>query len=401
MLETIREYAANRLDQSEDGHFARRAHAAYFLVLAEEGASVLGKEESPEWLAHFAREHDNFRAALDFLLKSGQAEWGLRMSLGLFHFWERAEHLTEGRKWLAAFLELPAEKLDDGLRARAFFASGVLATAQGDDEAVGRTEMSLALYRRRGDKSGMAVAHNSLGVLFTEIGDYDRAARHLEAGLQAWREVGNENGYARSLSNLAFVRRKQRRYDEARSLYDEAAEVFSRTSDRLSSAWSLNQKGGVASDQQLWDEAMSFYQMALDAFRSLGDTWGIASTVADLGTIARKEGHHSRAAEHYREALQSFLHLGHRRGVARVLESMAVLAAQTGASERALVLASAATALREKLGVRNPMTDRDELSSCLESARRVLDAQRIEQAQRHGSMMSLAEAVRFAESDQA
>jgi predicted ATPase/predicted Ser/Thr protein kinase len=399
MLETIREYATNRLDASEDSQFAKRAHAAYFLILAEEGAGVLGKQDSAEWLALFAREHENFRAALDSLLKNGQAQWGLRMSLALFHYWERAEHLTEGRRWLSAFLELPLEKQDDNLRARALFASGVLAATQSDySEAVMRTEMSLALHRRAGDSSGMAVAHNALGIQFTEMGDFDRAARHLEESLLAWREVGNDGGYARSLSNLGFVRRKQRRFDEAHGLYDEAEGIFKKTGDRVSSAWSLNHKGGIARDEELWDEARNFHQNALTLFRSLGDIWGIASTVADLGTIARKQEDTAAAEELYREALESFVQLGHRRGIARILESMAVLAAQRGSPERALVLATAATKLREKLGVVNPFTDKAELMMALDTARRATEPHTADGAQRRGALMSLPEAIRFAQS---
>jgi predicted ATPase/predicted Ser/Thr protein kinase len=398
MLETIREYARSLLNESEDEPLTLRAHAAYFLVLAEEGARVLATAENAEWLSVFAREHDNFRAALDWLIKTGNAEWGLRMALGLFHFWERAEHLSEGRKWTAALLELSAVGLDDGLRARAYFAIGVLASAQGDyNEAILRTEMSLALYRGRDDPRGLAVAHNSLGILYSDVGDFDRAARHLETSLVTWREANDDTGYARSLSNFAFVRRKQRQYDQACRLYDEAAGIFDRAGDRLSSAWALNHQGGVATDQKLWDEATRFYERALEAFRLLGDNWGIASTVVDLGTIAREQGDQAQAEERYREALSAFLHLGHRRGVARVLESMAVLAGQKGASERALVLSSAAAALRQKLGVPGPITDQAELSRWLQTAREGVESRVAEEAQRRGALMSLPEVVRYAQ----
>ena len=129
-----------------------------------------------------------------------------------------------------------------------------------------------------------------------------------------------------------------------------------------------------------------------------GDTWGIASTVADLGTIAREHGDRARAAERYREALSAFLHLGHRRGVARVLESMAVLAGQAGAPERALILSSAAATLRQKIGVPRPITDQAELSTWLETAREAVEPRAAEEALRRGALMSLTEAVRYAES---
>ena len=397
MLETIREYAMDRLGENGDEQATRRGHAAYFLILAEEGARV---PESADWLALFAREHENFRAALDWLLESKNAEWGLRMGLGLFHFWERAEHLAEARRYLSAFADLPMAKTDEDLRARAFFAIGVFASTQGDyHEAVQRTEVSLDIHRKQEDQRGMAVDHNALGIAFTDRGDFDPAARHLEASLDAWRNAGDDGGYARSLSNLAFVRRKQERYDEASRLYDEASAMFKGTGDLVSCAWSLHHQGGVAGDQRLWDEAGKFYELALKEFRSLGDAWGTASTLAELGTMARNAGNESsRAAAYYREALALFLRLGHRRGLARVFESIAVLLERMGVHESALILGNAAATLRRKLGVPGPITDQGELAGALEAARGALEDPAAGYAQDRGAAMSLSEAVRYAES---
>ena len=96
MLSTIREYALERLAASDDVAATRRSHAAYYLVLAEEGA--LEAAAHPEWLDRFEVEHDNFRAALEYLIKTGDADWGLRLGTALFHFWETREYLTEGRE---------------------------------------------------------------------------------------------------------------------------------------------------------------------------------------------------------------------------------------------------------------------------------------------------------------
>ena len=104
MLSTIREYALERLAESNDEAATRRAHAAYYLVLAEEGAEDVA--DHPEWLDRFEIEHDNFRIALDYLIKTKDAEWGLRLGAALFRFWETREHLTEGRDAMARLLAL-------------------------------------------------------------------------------------------------------------------------------------------------------------------------------------------------------------------------------------------------------------------------------------------------------
>ena len=116
MLSTIREYALERLAESDDESATRRAHAAYYLVLAEEGAEDIAAH--PEWLDRFEVEHDNFRVALDYLIKTGDADWGLRLGAALFRFWETREHLTEGRDAIARVLALEGTAARPKLRAR-------------------------------------------------------------------------------------------------------------------------------------------------------------------------------------------------------------------------------------------------------------------------------------------
>src|ERR1700686_761253 len=130
MLSTIREYALERLAQSNDESATRRAHAAYYLVLAEEGAEDIAAQ--PEWLDRFEVGHDNFRLAINHLIKARDADWGLRLGAALFLFWETREHLAEGRNAIARLLALDGARARPKLRARLLFAGAVLAAAQGD-----------------------------------------------------------------------------------------------------------------------------------------------------------------------------------------------------------------------------------------------------------------------------
>ena len=99
MLKTIREYGLEHLAASGEEAATRRAHAAYYLVLAEEGAAR-GRGREPEWLGRLEVEHDNLRAALEWLIQSGDADWGMRLGTAMFRFWETREHFTEGRdRW--------------------------------------------------------------------------------------------------------------------------------------------------------------------------------------------------------------------------------------------------------------------------------------------------------------
>ena len=170
MLSTIREYALERLAESDDESATRRAHAAYYLVLAEEGAEDVVAH--PEWLDRFEVEHDNFRVALDYLIKTGDAEWGLRLGAALFRFWETREHLTEGRDAIARLLALEGTAARPKLRARLLFAAAVLAGEQGDYGSARQLfEESLDTCLELNDNRGVAVALNALAVNARDRGE--------------------------------------------------------------------------------------------------------------------------------------------------------------------------------------------------------------------------------------
>src|SRR5262249_776383 len=130
-LETIREYALERLTTSGEEADTRRAHAAYCLVLAEEGNPELNPDERLAWLARCDVEIDNFRAALAYVFDREEVDWGLRLCMGLFRFWDMREHLSEGRTRLEAILRLAGTSYMKE-RARVCTFLGALSTAQGD-----------------------------------------------------------------------------------------------------------------------------------------------------------------------------------------------------------------------------------------------------------------------------
>src|SRR5262249_54409052 len=132
MLETIREYAVERLKASPDEALARRAHAAYFLVLAEESDEQPSPDALEAWMERCNQEHDNLRAALDWCVRARQAEWGLRLGAALDPFWRAREHYGEGRERLAALLEIPGGEKVPTAQGRALHAAGDLAWNQGD-----------------------------------------------------------------------------------------------------------------------------------------------------------------------------------------------------------------------------------------------------------------------------
>jgi predicted ATPase/serine/threonine protein kinase len=395
MLSTIREYALERLAESDDEPATRRAHAAYYLVLAEEGAEDAGVR--PEWLDRFEVEHDNFRLALDYLIKTGDANWGLRLGAALFHFWETREHLTEGRDGIARLLALKGAAARPKLRARLLFAAAILAGEQGDYSSARQLlEESLETCIELNDNCGAAVALNALAVYARDRGELADATLLFERCVAIWKDLGDSADMARALSNLANLMKLQGEYQRASSLYDECLTMFRKAGDGAGVAWTLNYQGDVAREESDFVAAHSFCEQSLAAFRQLRDGWGIASALSDLASLCSDQGNNVEARRLYGESIKLFQELGHKRGIARVLESLAASAAAQSNAEQSLHLAGAAAALRQRLGAPLTPTEQPRLEKALEFARRTLGNAAGLTAWMEGWAMPVEQAVREA-----
>jgi predicted ATPase/DNA-binding winged helix-turn-helix (wHTH) protein len=394
MLETIREFALERLDESGEQYPTRRAHAAYCLVLAEEGNPELGPPDRARWLTQCDIEIDNFRSALDWLFEAVDLEWGLRLCAALFRFWDMREHLTEGRTRLETIHRLAAEG-HPSERARLGHFLGALTTAQGDFLAAERfLKQSLALYQELNDQWGIGASLNALAVAARDRGDYSSAENYFERSLAYWRSLSDRLAIARCLHNLANVVKSRSEYARARKALREATRIFEELGDRSGAAWSLNQQGDIAREQGDLAEARALYQGALSAFREAGDRWGSARSLTDLGSIDCDQGNHAPARAAYREALEIFAILGHRRGMARALEGSAILALAQGHATRALKLAAAAAHLRLLIGAPQPQAEQWKLDQTLQPAWKIL-GENAAGAWTEGSTMTPEQAIQY------
>jgi predicted ATPase/serine/threonine protein kinase len=391
MLSTIREYALDRLAESGEEFTTRRAHAAYYVVLAEECGGELSTH--PEWLERFDLEHQNFREALEFLIGTDDADWGMRLGSALFHFWELREHFAEGRALLDRLLKL--ESADQPkMRAHLLFYAGVLAGSQGDFASAQKwQEESVKACRDLHDHRGVAVALNALGVTARDRGDLETACSLFEQCVATWKDLGSSTDTARALSNLANVVRLQGDLARAHALYDECLAIFHASVDSAGVAWTLNYLGDLLRESVDSIAARSYYEQSLSAFRQLGDGWGIASALCDLARLSAAQSKHQDAERLYGEGIRMFQDLGHKRGIARVLECFAVSAAEQSRPQQALRLAGAAAALRQRIGAPLIPAERSRLEAKLEPARNMLANAAGLEAWSSGWEMSLEEAV--------
>jgi len=395
MLETIREYALERLTVSDEEHSVRRAHAAYCLVVAEEGNPELDQEDRSRWLAQCDVEIDNLRVALDWLFETLDLDWGLRLCMALFRFWDMREHLAEGRAQLETVLRLSSGQYSKE-RARVLHFLGALATTQGDFPAAERfLQQSLSLYEGMDDRWGIAASLNALAISARDRGDYSSAQSNFERSLACWRMLPDGSAIARCLHNLANVAKVRGDYSCAQWALREATKLFEELGDRSGAAWSINQQGDIAHEHGNLATAREFYQHALSIFHEADDQWGSARSLTDLGSIDCEQGNHSAAHGAYREAMKIFTGLGHRRGMARTLESSACLALARGNAARALRLGGAAAHLRRLISAPLPQAEQLRLNQMLIPAWESLSRPDGTRAWAEGSEMSLEKAVRY------
>ena len=396
MLQTIREFGTEKLNESGEAALTRRAHAAYCMVIAEEGNSDLSQEERNEWLCRCDLEIDNFRLALDWLIESGEREWSLRLGVALFRFWDMREHLSEGRARLETILRLAGSDFAME-RARVALFAGALASAQGDNpDAEQFLSMGLELYEQLGHEPGIAAALNALAISARDRGDYALAQARFERSLACWRLLSDQIAIARCLHNLASVVKVRGDYARAIWALKEASDIFERTGERSGAAWSINQLGDVERASGEMAKARQCYERALAAFRNAHDPWGSARSLADLGYVELAEGRLNEARAAFRESLGIFGGLQYRRGVARVLEGYATLALAAGEAAGALRLAAAASRIRKQIDVLLPPDEQACLEETVKSAKAILRVNQSEEAWTEGTAMSLEEAIAYA-----
>jgi predicted ATPase/DNA-binding winged helix-turn-helix (wHTH) protein len=396
MLETIREYCLERLGESGEEQATRRAHAAYCLVLAEEGNPDLAETERAGWLARCDIEHDNFRAALDWLFQTSDVEWSFRLCVALFRFWEMREHLAEGRARLESVLRVGGPRSAKE-RAKVLVYLSTFATVQGDfPAATDFVEQSLSIYQSLGDQWGIAVSMNARAIVACDRQDYAAAQSYFDETLARWRALGDRVAVARCLHNLANFVRGRGDYARARAVLEEAGRIFEELGDHSGAAWSLNQRGDIAREEGEVAAARELYQRALSAFREADDRWGIARSLTDLAQIACDQRDHVTAHAAYREALALFVNLGHKRGIARALEGFACSALAQRDPARALAITATAAHLRQRIGAPLMPAEQSKLDDKLQPAWKSLNDAESRAAYARGWAMSLDNAIKYA-----
>jgi non-specific serine/threonine protein kinase len=341
MLETIREYALERLAESGEANVLRRRHALHYLALAETADAALVGPAQVAWGRRLAAEHDNLREALRWACDAGgSAALAVRLAGALARFWEIGGYLTEGRAWLERALALDGG--DDAARARALAGASELAFAQADRQTVEALGgQALALYRALGDERGIVrVVTGTLAFIALLRGEMDTAerlaqeSRVLAAGLEdPWSQ-------ARALDLLAQVHAFRRDLAPIAVLRADSLRRYRTAGDVRGVALTLNRLAGLALRQGDYAQAAGRAAEALGLFEELADRGGVAESLFLQGRALQEHGDEVRARALYEHSLALRRERGDRRGSALSAFYLALLLRARGETETARTLAA-------------------------------------------------------------
>jgi predicted ATPase/class 3 adenylate cyclase len=353
MLETIREYALERLEQSGEADALRARHAEHFLALAESTCSKLGGRDEAKLLNRMEADHDNLRSAFAWSIANDRLGFAASLAAALWRFWHEHTHFTEGRAALNEVLARRAE-LTAGVKAEVLMGSALLSRDQGAlEESEALYEELIHTCRLYGDETRLASALGGLGVLAVYRGEFDRAAELLEQSLERRRMHGDKRSIANALNDLGIVEVERDHLDRAGELFAECLAIQ----------------------------------------RRLGSTQGLAFVLHSSACLALRQGRTDESAASFREGLRYFVEIGDQMGAAHCIEGLGSVAAANEDVERAAKLWGAGEALRAAIGAEidpNEQTIRAPLAA---AAHRRLGTDLFAGHWRAGAAMTLEEAV--------
>jgi predicted ATPase/class 3 adenylate cyclase/Tfp pilus assembly protein PilF len=398
MLETVHEFAREKLQQSGEAEEIKRVHAQYFLALAEEAYPELRGPDQVEWLEMLEAEHDNMRAALSWALERKKVELALRLGGALSFYWLGWGYHSEGRRWLQEALTIEG-RVSPEMRAMALAGVGWLALQQGDlDRAQEAYEEGLELLANETREASAAKLSilAGLGWMAWEREQHGRAKQLFEEGLALSRVINDTWWLASSLLNLALVYQSQRDFERATELLEESMDLHREQGDKQGLASCLNNLAMVVYSQGDLGRAAQLTEEAVALQRELGTRGGASIGLCNLGWIALLQDDLGRAADLFRESLYLSWEIGMNPLVQSALEGFACAAGAKGEAQRAARLWAAAQTLHETKDIPRDIDFLAEADARISAVRLGMGEQAWEEEWRKGKAMTLDEAVSYA-----
>jgi predicted ATPase/class 3 adenylate cyclase len=359
LLETIRQYAREKLVNSEQLSMFRDRHLDWFLDFEEQARPKLFSSEQVVMLNRLDADHDNFRTALAWSMET-MVERGLRLAAGLYRFWRLRGYWFERLDWLNKLLAQPDALAPTSIRAYALITRGDMELSQGEYTAAEKSfAESLEIYRKLSNEKGIAEALGELARLSIQQGDFLLASEFGEESLEISRKIGDKFEISQALNRLAQGLRAQGNWIRANELLKESVTLFSQMVDMgsiqhfFSSPESQNAYFILASSEQdkgNFERARKFFDDGLAFFRKTGSSHEIAWFLRYLAYLSWREGDLARAQTLYQESLQIVQDLKDKYCTAHTLDGLAQVENGKGNYDKAASLACQALNLYEQVG---------------------------------------------------
>ncbi len=340
MLETIRQYAAEKLEQA-----TRQRHLEYFVQLAEQALAELFGPDQAQWLERLDLEQDNMLAALDF---AGSSDLGLRLAAVLARYWYMRGQVIGGLDRLQKLID--ADPPASVPLANVLCGAGRLAMWRGEpDHSRQFLDRSLTMAIDLGDERAQATCLNDLGTLAKETGNLPKALELFARVLELRRRQGDKGNLAGALNNLGIIRKQLGDAPAARQLLEESLAIQKELGNATWIAYSYLNLGELELEENNAAAARLHYQSSLDMLRDLQDEWGAAGAIEGLGKCDLADGKLDAARSHFEQTLAIVRRIGVKGIVADQLDNLAQIALRQGDSSSAWSLASQSMTVRAEI----------------------------------------------------
>lgn len=398
MLETIHEYARERLAESGEEAKIQRQHANFFMALAEVAEPKLKSAQQAVWLRSQEVEHDNFRTALRWAHAHRAYEVGARLACALKMFWVKRGYESEGRGWLSRLLTEEAQStLTIRLRANTLFHTGDVVYRQGDYIA-GRAllEASFAMWEQVGDKHGLAEALVMSGYARLRSGDPMGATEVAAKSVALFGELGDEWELARALHCQGVSLLQQGRVLSAREVLTQSYALWNRVGDIWGIGLALKALAQLALAEGRYDEARTRMEQGLVRLQEVGDKWIIAHSLHLLGVLSRLQDSLAEAEWFFCESIRLHWELGQKPGIVEGLEGLVGVGAARNQFNHASRLLGAAEAICRTYSAIPQRADYNLYAEDIERIRHGLGEDSFGAARAEGQTMTLEQVVAFA-----
>lgn len=397
MLQTIRDYALEKLAASGELADLRRAHAGYYFDYSFPAWNLIyGPQAVPE-MERLEEEHDNYRAAISWSLEAGHDVLvAARLAVFLLWFWYRHGHMQEGRELSERIMR--ATEAGGGMpHVMGLNAAGMMAMWQGDlDVADERINAAVQLSTRHEFELGIAMGHFSYGINLINQGRDQAAHSHLIQAAELFDEWQSQWDIATTTIHLANAALGMGEVDEAERWLAQALPIAEQVGDPWQIAFAANNLGEVARTRGDYERARDFYRRSEEVYRQADAVGDHARLIHTLGYIALHDNDLSEAQRLFDESLAAFRKLGNKRGIAESLAGLAALAAAEGDWRHGTLLLSAAEAQMTASAAAWWPADRGEIERTWARLRGGLAEPELAALRERGHKASLAEAIRWA-----